>query len=143
MNLDKHATNTARQLEWNSAARPVAGSALSAVKVSVKRVVNGKGDIYQLAPFKFPWAWKYFINANKNHRTPLDVNMSQDIEDYHHSLTPAERHVYDNVLAYLTTSDILAMRNIGLAIMEKMRAPELQIYQARQVYEEALHTWTF
>jgi len=27
--------------------------------------------------------------------------------------------------------------------MEKMTAPELQIYQARQVYEEALHTWTY
>jgi len=143
MILDKHATHSARQLDWDSAARPVAGSALSAVKVSDKRVVNGKGDINQLAPFKYPWAWKYFINANKNHWTPLDVNMSQDIEDYHHKLTPAERHVYDNVLAYLTTSDILAMRNIGLAIMEKMSAPELQIYQARQVYEEALHTWTY
>lgn len=69
--------------------------------------------------------------------------MSQDIDDYHHRLTPAERHVYENVLAYLTTSDILAMRNIGLAVMEKMSAPELQIYQARQVYEEALHTWTY
>ncbi|MDR1662114.1 MAG: ribonucleotide-diphosphate reductase subunit beta, partial [Azoarcus sp.] len=43
----------------------------------------------------------------------------------------------------LTTSDILAMRNIGLAVMEKMTAPELQIYQARQVFEEALHTWTY
>ncbi|MCW8886224.1 MAG: ribonucleotide-diphosphate reductase subunit beta, partial [Motiliproteus sp.] len=40
-------------------------------------------------------------------------------------------------------SDILAMRNIGLAVMEKMSAPELQIYQARQVYEESMHTWTY
>lgn len=144
MILDKHAPRSARELDWDSSALPVAASTpLSAVKVSDKRVVNGKGDINQLAPFKYPWAWKYFINANKNHWTPLDINMSQDIEDYHHKLTPAERHVYDNVLAYLTTSDILAMRNIGLAIMEKMSAPELQIYQARQVYEEALHTWTY
>ena len=108
-----------------------------------KRVVNGSGDINQLAPFKYPWAWDFFLNANKNHWTPLDINMAQDVHDYHHTLSPAERHVYENVLAYLTTSDILAMRNIGLAVMEKMTAPELQIYQARQVYEEALHTWTY
>jgi len=63
--------------------------------------------------------------------------------DYQHKLTLEERHVYENVLSYLTTSDILAMRNIGLAVMEKMSAPELQIYQARQVYEEAMHTWTY
>jgi len=117
--------------------------AAAPVRAEDKRVINGRADINQLAPFKYPWAWKYFLNANKNHWTPLDINMAQDIQDYHHRLTPVERHVYENVLAYLTTSDILAMRNIGLAVMEKMSAPELQIYQARQVYEEALHTWTY
>lgn len=108
-----------------------------------KRVINGMTDINQLAPFKYPWAWDYFLNANKNHWTPLDINMTQDLHDYQHKLTLEEKHLYENVLSYLTTSDILAMRNIGLAVMEKMSAPELQIYQARQVYEEALHTWTY
>ena len=108
-----------------------------------KRVVNGMTDINQLAPFKYPWAWNFFLNANKNHWTPLDINMAQDVSDYKHKLTLEERHVYENVLSYLTTSDIMAMRNIGLAVMEKMTAPELQIYQARQVYEESLHTWTY
>ncbi len=116
---------------------------LEPVCATDKRVINGLTDINQLAPFNYPWAWDYFINANKNHWTPLDVNMTQDIYDYKHKLTEGERHLYENVLSYLTTSDILAMRNIGLAVMEKMTAPELQIYQARQVYEEALHTWTY
>ncbi len=119
---------------------PVAAKPINA---DDKRVVNGLADINQLAPFKYPWAWEYFLNANKNHWTPLDINMSQDVHDYHHKLTLEERHVYENVLSYLTTSDILAMRNIGLAVMEKMTAPELQIYQARQVYEEAMHTWAY
>lgn len=120
-----------------------AAERLQPVRPEDKRVVGGMGDINQLAPFRYPWAWQYFLNANKNHWTPLDINMNQDVHDYHHKLTLEERHVYENVLAYLTTSDILAMRNIGLAVMEKMTAPELQIYQARQVYEEALHTWTY
>lgn len=113
------------------------------VRAEDKRVINGEADVNQLAPFKYPWAWEYFLNANKNHWTPLDINMAQDVHDYHHKLTLEERHVFENVLSYLTTSDILAMRNIGLAVMEKMTAPELQIYQARQVYEESLHTWTY
>ncbi len=113
------------------------------VRAEDKRVINGESDVNQLAPFKYPWAWNFFLNANKNHWTPLDINMTGDVQDYHHKLTVEEKHVYENVLAYLTTSDILAMRNVGLAVMEKMTAPELQIYQARQVYEEALHTWTY
>ncbi len=149
--------------DWGSPATPAAAPAISAapsaplrgvtgnvvhpslaaVRVQDKRIVNGQGDINQLAPFKYPWAWDFFLNANKNHWTPLEISMAQDVHDYQHKLTSAERHVFENVLAYLTTSDILAMRNIGLAVMEKMSAPELQIYQARQVYEEALHTWTY
>lgn len=117
--------------------------AVEPVHAEDKRVINGQTDINQLAPFKYPWAWKYFLNANKNHWTPLDINMTSDVHDFHHKLNDDERHVYTNVLSYLTTSDVLAMRNIGLAVMEKMSAPELQIYQARQVYEEALHTWTY
>ncbi len=116
---------------------------LAPINAADKRIVNGKADINQLAPFKYPWAWEFFLKANRNHWTPLEISMAQDVHDYHHKLTAAERHVFENVLAYLTTSDILAMRNIGLAVMEKMSAPELQIYQARQVYEEALHTWTY
>lgn len=121
----------------------LAGAALAPVNAADKRIVNGKADINQLAPFKYPWAWEFFLKANRNHWTPLEISMAQDVHDYHHKLSGAERHVFENVLAYLTTSDILAMRNIGLAVMEKMSAPELQIYQARQVYEEALHTWTY
>ncbi len=118
-------------------------TAQAPVRAEDKRVINGLADINQLAPFRYPWAWEYFLNANRNHWTPLDINMAQDVHDYQHKLTLEERHVYENVLAYLTTADILAMRNVGLAVMEKMTAPELQIYQARQVYEEALHTWTY
>ena len=131
-------------LESTAIVRPLPEPLVSAkpVRAEDKRIVNGMADINQLAPFKYPWAWKYFLNANKNHWTPLDINMAQDVHDYHHKLTVEERHVYTNVLAYLTTADILAMRNVAIAVMEKMSAPELQIYQARQTYEEALHTWT-
>ena len=133
LNKDKQSPNPAK----------VVSNEITPINPDDKRVINGQTDINQLAPFKYPWAWNFFLNANKNHWTPLDINMAQDVTDYRHKLTTEEKHVYENVLSYLTTSDILAMRNIGLAVMEKMTAPELQIYQARQVYEESLHTWTY
>ncbi len=128
---------------YDSGSSDAGAPALAPINAADKRIVNGKADINQLAPFRYSWAWEFFLKANRNHWTPLEISMAQDVHDYHHKLTPAERHVFENVLSYLTTSDILAMRNIGLAVMEKMSAPELQIYQARQVYEEALHTWTY
>jgi len=141
--VDEAVATPAQKSANKPAAKPRAEVDLRPVNPDDKRVINGMTDINQLAPFKYPWAWEYFLNANRNHWTPLDIGMAQDVHDYHHKLTLEERHVYENVLSYLTTSDILAMRNIGLAVMEKMSAPELQIYQARQVYEESLHTWTY
>ncbi len=139
-NIEQH---HGEQIDVKPAAPLFNNESIKPVRAEDKRVINGQTDVNQLAPFKYPWAWEFFLNANKNHWTPLDINMSKDVQDYHYGLTLEEKHVYENVLAYLTTSDILAMRNIGLAVMEKMTAPELQIYQARQVYEEALHTWTY
>ena len=116
---------------------------MQAVTAKDKRVVNGTGDINQLAPFKYPWAYEFWLNANKNHWMPFDINMLKDVEDYNYVLDDSEKHVFENVLAYLTTSDILAMRNIAVALLEKMTAPELQLYQARQIYEESLHSVTY
>jgi len=48
--------------------------------------------------------------------------MPQDIDDYQKKSIETEKHIYQNVMAYLTTSDILAMRSIGLAVMGKMSA---------------------
>lgn len=143
MNMDKVQQPAVREPAPEMQRPTISPVAAKPINAEDKRVVNGLADINQLAPFKYPWAWDYFLNANKNHWTPLDINMTQDLHDFQHKLTLEERHVYENVLSYLTTSDILAMRNIGLAVMEKMTAPELQIYQARQVYEEAMHTWTY
>lgn len=40
-----------------------APSELKPVNSDDKRVINGMTDINQLAPFKYPWAWEYFLNA--------------------------------------------------------------------------------
>lgn len=115
---------------------------MDAIDPNDKRVIDGHTDVNQLMPFKYHWAWRDFLDAQKNHWTPLDISMSEDIADYP-DLRPPEKHVYDNVMATLSTMDIMAMRNIGLAVMEKVTAPEIQVYMGRQVDEECIHTWAY
>jgi ribonucleoside-diphosphate reductase beta chain len=115
---------------------------MKAINPDEKRVIDGYSDVNQLMPFKYNWAWRDFLDAQKNHWTPLDISMSEDISDYP-KLSEDEKHVYDNVMATLSTMDIMAMRNIGLAVMEKVTAPEIQVYMGRQVDEECIHTWAY
>ena len=84
-------------------------NSIAPVNVNDKRVINAKTDINQLAPFKYEWAWEFFLKANNNHWTPNEINMSNDLADYTTRLTPAEKHMYENVLAYLTTADIFSI----------------------------------
>ncbi|VAW56483.1 Ribonucleotide reductase of class Ia (aerobic), beta subunit, partial [hydrothermal vent metagenome] len=98
--------NVEKQLKETQAPQIIL-DAKKPVRADDKRVINGKTDINQLAPFKYPWAWEFWLNANRNHWTPLDINMSKDVHDYQHRLTLEEKHVYENVLSYLTTSDIM------------------------------------
>ena len=64
-------------------------TSLEPINVNDKRVINAKTDINQLAPFKYEWAWEFFLKANNNHWTPNEINMSNDLADYTTKLTPA------------------------------------------------------
>ena len=101
-----------------------AGASLAPINAQDKRIVNGKADINQLAPFKYPWAWEFFLNANKNHWTPLEVSMAQDVHDYQHKLTPAERQE-------LGISDGLLRLSVGIEDPEDLIADIAQALSQR------------
>lgn len=107
---------------------------------SEKRLVRGAA-VTQLMPAKYPWAWQWYLDGNSNHWTPGEIAMGKDIGQYEHELSPSERHIFTTVLAYLTTSDILAMRNVSLAVMEKITAPEVQMALMRHGFEETIHCY--
>lgn len=109
---------------------------------SDKRIVRGP-NVTQLMPAKYPWAWEWFLDSNKNHWVPGEVGMGRSIYQFEHVLTPSEKHIFITVFAYLTTSDILAMRNVSLAVMEKITAPEIQTALMRHGFDETIHSWTY
>lgn len=107
-----------------------------------KRIICGP-TINQLVPFRYPWAWEWYLDSNKNHWTPSDINMAPDISDYKFKLSADDRHLFITMLATLTTADVLALRNVSFAIMEKITAPEVQAAYSRHAYEESIHMWTY
>lgn len=126
--------------------------ALRPVRAEDKRVIRGPSslhrdpqlsDVNQLAPIKYRWAWDDFNDGLKNHWTPEEVGMGADIADFKTKLSPADQHTFTNTLAFLSTADIMAARNLGMAIMEKITAPEIQLYQTRQIGEEGIHVKTY
>jgi ribonucleoside-diphosphate reductase beta chain len=108
-----------------------------------KRLINGKSDINNLMPAKYPWAWdmvnKSIANTWFHHETP----MGREKFDYEFRLSPDEREMFLNVFATLTTSDIAILRNLGASLMQHITAPEVELYLASQIAEERVHSLTY
>lgn len=111
------------------------------INVNDKRMIGGIG-INNLSPMKYPWGKQYWELGMSTHWGLEKLNMSKDYNDFR-NLSPGEQHIFINVLAYLTTSDILAQRNVINVVHGHITAPEITLYLARQGFDETVHSMTY
>lgn len=111
------------------------------INVNDKRMIGGIG-INNLSPMKYPWGKQYWELGMSTHWGLEKLNMSKDYNDFR-NLSPSEQHIFINVLAYLTTSDILAQRNVINVVHGHITAPEITLYLARQGFDETVHSMTY
>jgi ribonucleoside-diphosphate reductase beta chain len=104
-----------------------------------KSLVRQPEDINNLMPIKYEWIMKMYRNGIANSWFPQEVPMGNDKVQYDSQLNEAEKHVFTNTLSFLTTADVLALRNISYALSEKLSSPEAQVYLSRQAFEEGVH----
>ena len=107
-----------------------------------KRLILGKPS-QQLFPLKYPWIWEAYQTAKKNHWEPEEYSLNQDVYDYTHKLTDAERRMFDWSLSMLTTQDLVVMGNLEEAIERHLTCPEASMFLARQTAEEGIHTESY
>ncbi len=110
------------------------------IRLDEKRILNG-GQINNLAPFKYPWAWDMHNDSLANHWTPQPIPMGTDKHCFEMELNEVEREMFVNVFAMLTTSDMVVGRNIAIEIYKHITAPEICSYLNRQIAEEGVHCY--
>jgi ribonucleoside-diphosphate reductase beta chain len=110
-----------------------------------KLIINGTGDINQLAPFKYEWAWQKYLSGCANHWMPNEINMAADVALWKtpDGLTDDERTIVKRSLGFFSTADSLVANNLVLAIYRLITSPECRQYLLRQAFEEALHTHSY
>lgn len=57
-------------------------------------------------PFRYPWAFDYWLKQQQSHWLGTEVPLGDDVKDYHLKLTPNERNLLDNVFRFFTQSDV-------------------------------------
>ena len=105
-----------------------------------RKVFGGNPQgILNFTKAKYQWALKLWDIMEANTWFPKEVDITEDIRDYNHNLTPAEKRMYDLVWSQLISMDSFQTNNLADNINPYITAPEINAVLARQAYEEANH----
>ena len=108
-----------------------------------RRVFGGNPDgMINFTRMKYAWALNLWDTMEANTWFPREVQMTGDAKDYKF-LLPAEKRMYDLVLAQLIFMDSLQTNNLMDNINPYITAPEINACLSRQAYEEANHSKSY
>ena len=115
------------------------------IKASDKSILGNGGDVNQLIPIKYEWAWQKYLDGCANHWMPQEVSMQKDVAQWkdESELSEGEKHIVYAALGFFSTADTMVANNLVLAIYERIKSPEHRQYILRQAFEEAIHTHAY
>ncbi len=104
----------------------------------------GPCDNYNLEPFSYPWAWEMAKNQEKNTWSPEEISVTSDMLNYKDpELDPKYKHLFESVMAQLTTFDIERGDDAAETFLSILQPAEIRHYMKRLVWDEALHTRSY
>ena len=111
--------------------------------LSERKTFGGNPDgMLNFTKAKYQWALNLWDVMEANTWFPKEVQMTGDAKDYKF-LSPAEKRMYDLVLAQLIFMDSLQTNNIMDNMNPYITAPEINAILSRQAYEEANHSKSY
>jgi ribonucleoside-diphosphate reductase beta chain len=104
----------------------------------------GPCDSYQLEPFAYPWAWEMSRAQENANWAPEEIAVAGDVADWKNPATnPRHKHLFESVMAQLTTFDILRGDEIAETLLPIMQPAEIKHFLKRMAWEEGLHTRSY
>jgi ribonucleoside-diphosphate reductase beta chain len=97
------------------------------------------GFALTLRPMRYPQFYEMYKDAIRNTWTVEEIDFGIDLNDLHHKLSAADRHLIERLVAFFATGDSIVANNLVLNLYQHINAPEARMYLSRQLYEEALH----
>ena len=57
-------------------------------------------------PFRYPWAYEAWLTQQRIHWLPEEVPLADDVKDWNHTLTEAERNLLTQIFRFFTQADV-------------------------------------
>jgi ribonucleoside-diphosphate reductase beta chain len=72
----------------------------------MKTSILTKPDVVTFKPFRYPWAYDYFLDQNRVHWLPEEITMAEDIKDWS-SMSASDRNLLQNIFKFFVQADTL------------------------------------
>lgn len=116
---------------------------LSLEDINERKVFGGNPTgIINFSKVKYQWAFELYDLMLANSWYPAEVATTGEKKDYN-NLSPAEKRMYDLVLAQLIFMDSVQTNNLMDNINPYITAPEINACLSRQSFEESLHSKSY
>ncbi|MDX2027877.1 MAG: ribonucleotide-diphosphate reductase subunit beta [Alphaproteobacteria bacterium] len=90
-------------------------------------------------PFRYPWAYEAWQKQQQIHWLPEEVPMADDVKDWRHKLTPAERNLLTQIFRFFTQADV-EVNNCYMKHYSRVFQPtEIQMMLAAFANMETVH----
>lgn len=90
-------------------------------------------------PFRYPWAYDYWLQHEQAHWLFTEVNMSEDVKDWQKKITPQEKLFLTNIFRFFTQGDIDVAEAYVSNFMPVFPQPEIRMMLCGIAAREAIH----
>ncbi|MDH3245812.1 MAG: ribonucleotide-diphosphate reductase subunit beta [Saprospiraceae bacterium] len=98
---------------------------------------------FVLFPIQHDDIWAFYKKQEACFWTAEEIDLSQDLTDWHEKLNDNERHFIKHVLAFFAASDGIVNENLAENFVSEVQYTEAKFYYGFQIMMENIHSETY
>ena len=98
---------------------------------------------FVLFPIEHNDIWEFYKKAEASFWTSSEIDLQQDLDDWHNKLTKDEQHFIKHVLAFFAASDGIVNENLAENFVSEVQYTEAKFFYGFQIAMENIHSETY
>lgn len=110
---------------------------------NLEPILEENPNRFVLFPIVHDDIWKFYKKSEASFWTAEEIDLSQDLTDWHNKLNDDERHFVKHVLAFFAASDGIVNENLAENFVSEVQYTEAKFFYGFQIMMENIHSETY
>jgi len=109
----------------------------------VEPILQENPNRFVLFPIEHNDIWTFYKKSQASFWTAEEIDLQQDLADWHNRLSDDERHFVKHVLAFFAASDGIVNENLAENFVAEVQYTEAKFFYGFQIMMENIHSETY